>query len=266
MDNTFLFHQEIGKPIFSDLIWGRPQTRHNAGKLALVGGSSQGFNSVSEAYASAIKSGVGIIHMLLPDSLKKVVSQLLPESDFASSTKTGSFSSKALPNFLDLDRWSDGVLISGDLGHNSETAILIERYLEKSQSLLTLSGDCINIASETPAPLLTNKKLTLAMDMGQLQRFLSIIRYPMAAKHQMTFFQLAELLHALSQSYPWALITSHESQFFVAHNGKVSVTPANNQGLISACASATVWRLQQPSKPFEALTAGIYISIDPSVL
>lgn len=266
MSNPYLHRQEISKPLFTDVIWSRPQTRHTSGKLALIGGNAQGFNSVSAAYLAATESGIGTIRTLLPDSLRKIVSKLLPESEFAPSTKAGSFSAKALDSIVDLERWADGILICGELGHNSETSILIEHYLEKSNSLLTLTGDSIDIAATSPPVMLANGNLILALEMDQLQHFLTAIRYPMAAKSQMTLFQLAELLHALTQSYPWAIVTKHESQFFVAYGGEVSTTPNQNLHLLEISTSATVWRLQQPSKPFESMTSGIYASVNKSSL
>lgn len=258
MDDTFLHQQETGKPAFSDVIWSRPQSRHNAGKLALVGGSSQGFNSVSEAYAAANRAGIGIIRTLMPDSLQKLMSALLPESEFAPSTKTGSLSSKALNDLLGIENWADAVLFCGDLGHNSETAILLENYLEKSHSSVTLAGDSVAVAMGFPTQLLANDRLIVALDFAQLQRFISSIRFPTAANSRMTLFQMADLMHSLTQSYPLAVIPSHEGFIFVAFEGKVSTTPANKQTLLSAATAATVWRLQHPTKPFEALTSGIY--------
>ena len=258
MDDTYLHRQQINKPLFSDVVWSRPVQKATAGKLALIGGSAQGFNSLSTAFAAADKAGAGVIRTLLPDSLKKIVSMLLPESEFAPSTKSGSFAAKALTDWLDISSWADGVIICGDLGSNSETAALLENYAEKIPALLTLAGDSVTILSAAAGSILSNDRLTLSLELSQLQKLLTNIRYPMAVTSQMTLFQLAEVLHAISQNYPWAIITQHLELFFVAYRGEVSTTPAQKHTLLQATASATVWRIQQPAKPFAAMTSGIY--------
>lgn len=135
----------------------------------------------------------------------------------------------------------------------------MEHYLEKNVSLLSLAGDAISIICDNPGLILDNDRLCLILDLNQLQKLLLNIRFPMAARSQMTIFQMAELLHSLTLNYPWSLITEHENLFFVAYGGQVSATGRGNTTLATAGVTASVWRLQQPTKPFKAESSGIYV-------
>ncbi|HSX27740.1 MAG TPA: hypothetical protein VLG25_03070, partial [Patescibacteria group bacterium] len=124
MASTYWQKQTKDKPLFPDLLWSRPENRAQAGKLLIIGGNAHGFAAPAEAYGQALEAGIGVVRVLLPDAVKAVAKHALETVDFAPSTPSGSFSKKGLAEFISHASWADGVLIAGDLGRNSETAIL----------------------------------------------------------------------------------------------------------------------------------------------
>jgi hypothetical protein len=84
------------------------------------------------------------VRVLLPSATKKLVSQVFPEAEFAPSTPSGSFAREALGQLLDSADWADGVLLAGDFGRNSETAILLESFAQKYKGQLTVAQDGID--------------------------------------------------------------------------------------------------------------------------
>lgn len=266
MGSTNLQQQTIGNPLFPNVLWSRPEHRSSAGKLAIIGGSSSGFSSVSETFAAAKQSGAGTIRVILPSVLKRTLDKIWTDSEFAPSNRGGSFAASALSEWLNLSLWSDSVIISGDLGKSSETAIVFEHFLNEYPGPLALAKDSLASAISLPSQLLERHGLTLILERPVLGHLLREIRYPMSAPSNQTIYQFAELLHSLSQSYPWAIVTEHEQFFFVAFEGDVSTTPKANLNLLSAGTAAAVWRMQQPSKTFAALTSGIYDLISPNSL
>src|SRR3954471_3597520 len=123
--DTNWLRQTPDKPLFPDILWSRPENKRLAGKLLVIGGSSHGFAAPGGAYTAAQKAGIGSVRVLLPDSTEKALSKILPEAEFAPSTISGSFSRQALGILLAQAEWADGVLLAGDFGKNSETAILL---------------------------------------------------------------------------------------------------------------------------------------------
>jgi NAD(P)H-hydrate repair Nnr-like enzyme with NAD(P)H-hydrate dehydratase domain len=259
MENTFWHQQANNKPLYPDILWNQPEFKSLAGKLGIIGGSLQGFNSVSTAYDKAVKAGIGVARTILPNSLAKTIGPIWQECEFAPSTKSGGFSSKAINEWLNLTLWADGILISGELSRNSETSILLERFVTENKTQLTLAGDSLTLLIDTPNELINNKLLTIAIDLNQLQHLLTTIRYPTAIKSTMNLYQIVNLLHSFTYGYGLAVILIHEEQIILSHKGQVA-TMLNTKNIDSLTVATTcsVWRLQQPNKPFEAMATGIY--------
>src|SRR5579862_3020716 len=145
--------QTADKPLFPDVLWSRPENKRYAGKLLIIGGHSQSFNAVSQAYGAAAKAGAGTVRVILSQRLRKMVSAFFPEAEFAQSNQIGSFGRAARGALLAAAEWSDAVLLAGDFGRNSETAILLEGFIEKYTGQLALAGDSLDYFLKDPSKL-----------------------------------------------------------------------------------------------------------------
>lgn len=259
MENTYWHKQTPDKPLFPDLLWSRPENKQHAGKLLIVGGNLHGFASVAEAYNQSLKAGVGTAKVLLPDALQKTVGPVLENTEFAPSNKSGSFARSALAEWISLTDWADVVLISGDLGRNSETAILLESYLAKSSKPLIITKDAADYFGNQPLKLFSRSKITMVVSIAQLQKMAIHAKFGTPIKFSMTLVQLVEALRDLTSSYPVNIITLHDQVIFVASAGKVSTTPVNKPETWRAqtASSAAVWLAQNSSQPFKALTSSV---------
>jgi hypothetical protein len=260
MTNDFWHKQEPGKPLFPELLWSKPENKLQAGKLLIVGGNAQGFAAVAEAYGAAAKAGAGTARVLLPDSLQKTVGKLFPEAGFAPSTPSGSFAERALGELLASSGWADGVLLAGDTGRNSETAILFEKLIEKYQGQLTVTKDAMDYFTSTPIHLLQRPDTTLVLSFAQLQKIGAGARFPAAFTFGMDLVRLVEALHAFTQIHKVHIITKHNADVLVAVGGQVSTIKSDNPRetwRVKTAAVSSVWWLQNPSKPFEALTSSL---------
>ncbi len=253
--------QTAEQPLFPDLLWSRPENKLQAGKLLIVGGNSQGFAAAGAAYSTALKAGVGTARVLLPDSLQKMVGRVFEAGEYAASTPSGSFGRAALAEYLDLSLWADGVLLAGDLGRNSETAILLESYLDKYSGQVTITRDVITYFGELPTVVLTRPRTLLVLSMSQLQKLGVSSRFTMAFTLSMDLLRLIENLHEFTKRYPIHIITKHLDTMIVAVDGQVSTTRLAQDCKIwrlQAATYASVWLLQNPTKPFEALTTAVH--------
>jgi ADP-dependent NAD(P)H-hydrate dehydratase / NAD(P)H-hydrate epimerase len=256
MENTSWLRQTTEQPLFPDMLWDRPVNKRHAGKLMAAGGHAQSFAAPSRAFSAASKAGAGTVRILLPDSLQKTVGRAFPEAEFAASTPIGSFSRKALELFLDLAAWSDGVLLAGDFGKNSETSILMEQFVEKYDGLLCLAGDSLDYFNAKSEPLLDRPGTLIIADLSQIQK---IVQPRVALKQQADLAQTVNKLSNLSDEVQAELIVFHDSQIIVAVKGRVSSTKTKKEiNREELAAYASVWRLQQPEKSFEALTSAVF--------
>lgn len=260
MDRGYWLRQEKGKPLFPELEWSRPENRQQAGKLLIVGGNLYGFAAPAEAFACASRAGIGSARVLLPNAVQKIVGRVLEAGEYAPSTPSGSFSQKALDELLFSAHWADAVLLAGDLGRNSETAILLEKFLGKYSGAVTITKDAVEYAVSAPQTILNRADTLLVLSLSQLQRLGTAAKMPQAITFSMDLLRLTEWLHDFTTRYRPYIIVKHLDSLIVAVNGQVSTTRIQEPQQVwrvLCAASAAVWWLQNPQKPFEAVTTSI---------
>jgi len=256
MEHTYWHKQSAVEPLFPDLLWSRPENRATAGKLGIIGGNAHGFSAPAEAFTFASDAGVGTARVLLPDSLKSTVGRVFEAGEYAPSTPSGSLGQKAISEFLELSTWSDGILLAGDFGQNSETAIVLESFLTKYSGQVTLTGDAVNYFLKHPQKLLSRPDTLLVLEMSQLQKLAIGSKFPQAFTSIMDLLRTVEVLHNFTKAFKPSIIVRHQDTVFVAVDGQISTTKSNfvsNQ----IAPHAAVYYLQNPTKPFEALSSSI---------
>ena len=257
--NLDYYQKQEGEALFPDLLWDKPETKHRAGKLLIIGGNSHEFSALGEAYQAASIAGAGIIKILLPETLRITIGSILDNTEFATANKSGGFAKSALSEWLALAGWSDAVLIAGDLGRNSETAIVIESFMQKYDGILTLTKDAIDYFTKNNGEVLKRKNTTLVMSLAQLQK----LNISTGSIKPITFSMpknlLIEILHDITLQNPANIMVEHDGMVFVASAGRVSTTKISNpdKWRVSTAATATTWWMQKPSKIFETLTTSL---------
>lgn len=260
--------QSSTQPLFPDVIWSRPQNRLAAGKLLIIGGYAYDFKAVAEAYESADRAGAGSIRLLLPHSLKKVAAPLadagLADKLFwggSSAGASGGFDLSALADWLEHSQWADAVLLPGNLGRDSKTAVTLEHFLKDCQRPMALSGDAVDAALNGSHLPQENSQRLLVLNMAQLQRLSLVMKTGLTFTYSMDILRLGDNLACLTSNHPLLLILRYHDQLAVAAGGRLSISPAPpgaEKWLVITAAQAVVWWLQQPDRPFEALTSAVY--------
>lgn len=253
-------------PLFPDLLWSRPENRAFAGKLLIAGGNAHGFAAPAEAYAAAQKAGIGVARVLLPDSLRRTVGMVFEAGEYAPSTPSGSFSQKALAELLSMANWADGVLLDGDMGRNSETAIVLERFITTYTGQLTVSNDAADYFLAAPEAILSRADTLLALSFGQAQKLFMGAHAGLALTSDMDLVRLVGALHHFSLRHNACLLLVHGPLVLVAVEGQVSSTtgllPAagrsgDDVGMGPLAAAAAVWWLQNSGRPFQAISTSL---------
>lgn len=261
MSADYWLRQQADDPLFPDVVWSRPQSRVTAGKLTIIGGNSHGFGAPGMAYNTALESGIGVCRVVLPDAIKKIVKGLLPDADFAPSTPSGSFSQLALDTLLSNALWGDAVLLCGDIGRNSETAILLEKFVAHYTNPLCITQDAVDYFKETPLQLVDRPKTLIALSLSQLQKMFIATPSITPIMLSMTTQQLVEALHEYTQNHPACIITMHNGLVFVAQNGQVATQHDERKiWRVVTSARASVFWLQNPDSQFESATTSLIVS------
>jgi hypothetical protein len=99
------------------------------------------------------------------------------------------------------------------------------------------------------------------LEFNQLQRLITTSRFPQAVTSGMDLVRFVELLHHFSLQHHAFVITRHLDTIVVATQGSVSTTTdkagSHKDWAVATAAHAAVWWLQNPSKPFEAITTSL---------
>ncbi len=253
------WQRQSDKPLFPDILWSRPETKSGAGKLLIIGGNKFALGAPGIAYNTATESGVGTTKVIMPESVKQTVKLVMPDADFAPSNPSGSFSKLALSDLLSNSYWADMVLLSGDLGRNSETAVLFENYIQKYPGPLTVTQDAVDyFTSELSNKLLNRPNTLIVLSLAQLQK--TFINYPRMTPitYGMQLPQLVQDLHDLTLEVPSTFIVKHNDILLVSHKGNVVTTSYTDKiWRIKTASRASVFWLQNLDKPLESIVSSI---------
>lgn len=260
MDLSYWKKQTSEAPLFPDIEWSKPEQRAMAGKLGIVGGNKLGFAGVAEAYSVATTAGVGHVRVLLPDVLRKTIPSAITDALFAPTNPSGSLTKDAHTEMAALGAWADGILLIGDAGRSSETAILYEQFILDYPGSLVVTRDAVDLVKNSSQALVDRPKTLLIVSFAQLQKLFQSVYYPKVLTFSMQLINLVEALHKFTITYPVTIAVLHKDTFIVAHDGEVVTTPWDNPMAIwrgnTAAKAATYW-LWSPGKPLEATVTAI---------
>lgn len=255
--HSYWHTQQPPKALYPDIEWSKPEQRSHAGKLGIVGGNKLGFVAAQEAYATASDTGVGAARVLLPDVLRKALPPSITDAHFAATNPSGGLARDARADMHALAHWANGILLIGDAGKNSETAILYDDFTKDYSGPLTITRDAFDLFKQTLDTLVERDQTLLVVSFAQLQTLFRSVYYPKILTFSMQLQQLVEALHKFTITYPVTVVTFHQSHLIVAHAGTVTTTPWENPMAIwrgSVATKASVYWLWNPNKPLESAT------------
>ncbi len=251
--NDFWLKQGGNKPLFSDLLWDKPENKHSAGRLLIIGGQKDHFSKVSTVFENTSLAGAGFIRVLLPSSLEKIV-RLLPDVELSPNNKSGGFGSNSLAQIEDLSQWADITVLAGDFGKSSETSSVLDKYLLKNSKLVAISENCFE---SIDIKLINKQDVLVVVGLSGLQKLQKEFEFDKSFTSSLGLPKFAENLSKFSARLNCLIVCKYADSIWAAVDGKVSSTKGqvDNEKLLSF---ASVWLMQNPSKPFEALTTACY--------
>lgn len=263
MEHPYWKTQTTERPLFPDIEWSKPEQRSKAGRLGIIGGNKLGFAGVAESYSTALKAGVGEVRVLLPDALRKTIPTSITDTVFAAANPSGGLASDASIDMKALGEWSGAILLIGDAGRNSETAILYENFFQDYSGPLTITRDAIDLVKNGSAQLVERPNTLIIASFAQLQKLFSSVYYPKILTFSMQLSSLVDALHKFTITYPITISVLFKDHLLVASNGKVTSTVWQNPMAIwrgqTASRAATYW-LWNPTNPLASVTASLISS------
>lgn len=251
--------QDLNKPLFDALVWGKPQQKTQSGKLLIIGGNIHAIAQPAEAYGVAINQGVGECKVVMPNITKKLLGPKPPiDIEFVSSTPSGSFGSDSINELKSYLNWANSALFAGNVGHNSETAILLENII-KTPGQQVYVNDCVDYWFNNALTILRRNDTLLVVDITKLQKLAINARVSIAFTHSMELMQLVQKLHEFTNLFKCNILLKHQDQIFTASKGQVITTKisTDEHWQTKTATAASVWWLQNPNKTLEAIATAI---------
>lgn len=261
MDSHPYWHKQTpAKPLYPDVEWNKPEQHALAGRLGIVGGNKLGFAGIAESYGTALNAGVGEIRVLLPDVLRKTVPPSITDAIFGATNPSGGLAKDAKSELEALGSWASGILLAGDAGRNSETAILYENFLHDYKGQLTITRDAVDLVKNSSLSLVERPDTLLVVSFAQLQKLFQNVYYPKILTFSMQLANVVEAAHKFTITYPCTIMVLHKDYLIIADNGEVTTTPWQNPMAIwrgSVASRAAGYWLWNQKSPLIAATASI---------
>lgn len=252
--------QKADAPLFANLAWNIPEQK--TGQVLVAGGNAQSFATVMRtAEYLANNFPLNHVEILLPEALRSKI-PTIANINFTAATSTGTFAKSPLLN--DYFAKSSMTLLAGDLSRNAETAIALTDAIKTVTGPLLITRDAVDLLAPAGEQLLMLPKLFLIASMAQLQKVFRAVYYPRMIMLSQPLVPTSETLHKFTLTYATTILTFHQDNIIVAHNGQVSTTPIAEtdysplslwSGQLAAKVAAL--NLFNPEHPFEATTAAV---------
>ena len=252
--------QQPTKPLFPDSEWSKPEQKSSRGRLGIIGGNKLGFAGVAESYSTALNTGAGEVRVLLPDCLRKSIPASMTDVIFAACNPSGSLSRDALPDLTALGTWASCLLLAGDAGRNSETAIVYSDLIQNYTGQLVITRDAVDLVKNDSEALVNRPNTVLIVSFAQLQKLFQAVYYPKMLTFSMQLLQLVEAVHKFTVTYPVTIAVLHRDTLVVAHDGEVVTTkweaPLAIWRGITAARAAT-YLMWTPGQPLQAIATSL---------
>ena len=252
--------QQPTKPLFPDIEWSKPEQKSSRGRLGIIGGNKLGFAGVAESYSTALNTGAGEVRVLLPDCLRKSIPASMTDVIFAPCNPSGSLSRDALPDLTTLGTWASCLLLAGDAGRNSETAIAYSDLIRNYTGQLVITRDAVDLVKNDAEALVNRPNTTLIVSFAQLQKIFQAVYYPKMLTFSMQLLQLVEAVHKFTITYPVTIAVLHRDTLIVAHDGEVVTTKWETPLAIwrgITAARAATYLMWTPTQPLGAITTSL---------
>ena len=260
MDSPYWKQQTAKSPLYPDIEWSKPEQRNLRGRLGIIGGNKLGFAGAAESYATALNTGAGYVRVLLPDALKKSIPASMTDVVFGASNPSGGLSQEAFGEMRALAEWSSALLMVGDAGRNSETAITYEKLVADYTGTLVVTRDAVDLLKNSTGVLVERENTILVVSFAQLQKIFQSMYYPKILTFSMQLLQLVEAVHKFTTTYPCTIVVFHKDTLIIAKDGTVTTTKWENPLAIWRGTTAAViatYTLWNPANPLESATAGV---------
>lgn len=229
------------------------------GKQLNICGSYKMFGAAVLSTKSALRSGVGLVRLAVPDSAYKLVAPHLVESVFlpVRENEQGTFSKSAFDELKDDVLSSDSIVIGCGMGCNDDTRKLTHNVLKNAKSPVIIDADGINclnmsisIFKDIKAPVV------LTPHPGEMARLICKTTAEIQSDRINIAKQFAKDNDVILVLKGANTVVTDGEKVFVNTTGNPAMAMGGCGDMLSGIIGAFI---AQGIEPFKAAIAGVYI-------
>ena len=222
-------------------------------RLAIIGGGDGMAGAPMLAARGAMRSGIGMVQLLVNPNNVPVVQAALPETMAARWPVTAEDQDRVL-------RWAHVLLLGPGLGRTAMTRALVERLLVAWRGPVLLDADALNVFEGEPRTLGSLLGARPAIVTPHPVEAGRLLRLPVAAVLERRFEVGAELARTLGATVllkgPPSVISAPDGRIAVSASGAPTLGTAGSGDVLAGIAATL---LGQMSDAFHAATSAAWI-------
>lgn len=238
----------------------RDSHKGDYGNLLNLCGSTNTVGAAILSAKAALRCGIGLLNIALPQSIYAIVASQVYEPIFTilQENTAGTIHKNCIDDLMRQMNKSSAILMGCGLGYNDDTKSIVYEIINKYERPIVIDADGINAISDNINILKTAKsKIILTPHPGEMARLLHTdVRYIQQNR--------ADIAKEFSQKYnvvlvlkgTQTLISSGDGELFINKIGNAGMATAGSGDVLAGMISAFV---AQGIAPLESAKCGVYL-------
>lgn len=254
--------ERTDKNLVKRAVFNRPDdaNKGSCGSLLSICGCYGMAGAAIMAGKSALRCGIGLLKMALPESIYPIAAQNILESVYfpLSETSEGKISAKNIDFLLEQAEKSSAVLIGCGLSVCSDTKQLVTAFIQNCKKPMVLDADALNCICDNPEILKSaNAPIIITPHPGEMSRLT-------AMSVQSVNQSRTETALAFAEKYGIVCVLKGAGTVIADKDGRALLNTTGNSGMATGgsgdvLAGMVSAFLTQGACPFDAAAAAVYL-------
>lgn len=234
------------------------------GKMCLVAGSYGMTGAAILTAKAALRSGLGLLKLIIPDSLNHIITSSVPEAITVplSEMRKGIIGINHISKIIEESENSSVITIGPGCGNTAELSEVIRRVLEEVEIPIVIDADGLNALSKDVRWLLTRKssKVVLTPHVGEMSRLTGLEIEEIKKNKIEIAREYAEkwnVILVLKDSR--TIIAKPDGEIYINYNGNSGMATAGSGDVLTGIISSFI---SQGLEIEDAAIAGVFIHCD----
>lgn len=252
----------ISEDIIRNIIPKREKNTHKGsyGKAVLIAGTYGMTGAAILASTATLRSGVGLLRLIIPESLYTVITSSVPEAVIIpiSETRRGVFAINQIEKIIKNCENADVVAIGPGCGQSSEISEVLRQLFTEVEIPIVIDADGLNTLSKN-IDLINNatKDIVMTPHPGEMSRLTGLTIEQINMRPIEIAIEYAKKWHVtIVLKGAKTVVATKTGAAYVNHNGNPGMATAGSGDVLTGIITALI---AQGVSPEKAAIAGVYL-------